>query len=133
MANYLYNGVPLPPLPEEEYQFAYIGQYQDRWYLVFSLQAVNVTVDGINMFLSNARRYEVSDGQWIRSYSANAVPTIMWSNTDVYYYDSVEEVGGTLYLAASDPIPVNPAPTLDPTALLMCWQVGNRIRQRGGA
>lgn len=29
---------------------------------------------------------------------------------------------------ASDPIPVNPAPTLDPTALLMGWQVGNRIR-----
>lgn len=131
MANYLYNGVPLPPLPEEEYQFAYIGQYQDRWYLVFSLQAVNVEVGGRHLFISNARRYEVSDGQWIRYHYGDVVPKIMWSNTDVYYSDSVEEVGGTLYLAASDPIPVNPAPTLDPTALLMGWQVGNRIR--GGA
>lgn len=54
-----------------------------------------------------------------------SLKNIVWTDTDLYRPD------GTLYLAASAPIPVNPAPTLDPTALLMGWQVGNRIR--GGA
>ena len=55
----------------------------------------------------------------------NFASALGWTNTDILNTD------GTVYLAASDPIPVNPAPTLDPTALLMGWQVGNRIR--GGA
>lgn len=50
------------------------------------------------------------------------------------YVDTNLKYTESLYLpnAASDPIPVNPAPTLDPTALLMGWQVGNWVaRQRG--
>lgn len=49
----------------------------------------------------------------------------IWSSHDILGAD-----GQTVLVAVTDPIPVNPAPTLDPTALLMGWQVGNRIRQR---
>jgi hypothetical protein len=42
----------------------------------------------------------------------------------------VEEVGGTLYLAASDPVPVSPP--LDPTALLMGWLAGKRMAAMRG-
>lgn len=64
---------------------------------------------------------------------------VLWTNHDV-----ISDIDGSVFFAASkainaetgeeidySPIPVNPAPTLDPTSLLMGWQVGNRIR--GGA
>ena len=47
---------------------------------------------------------------------------IVWSNHDILNED------GSIYFAKSnDPIPVNPAPPIDPTSLLMGWLVGKRI------
>ena len=48
-----------------------------------------------------------------------------WTNTDIYNTD------GTLYLAASAPIPIL-APALDPLSLFLGWKAGNWVaRQRG--
>ena len=53
---------------------------------------------------------------------------IKWTNTDLLNYD------GSVYLAASDPIPVGTAPALDPLSLFMGWKAGNWVaRQRGKA
>lgn len=45
---------------------------------------------------------------------------LIWSNHDIFNED------GTLYLAASDPIPVNPP---NPTAMMMGYMVGQAIRK----
>lgn len=129
--NYLYNGIELPDIPDHTYPYLYIGYNGTYWYFYCTPTEVKVSMDGYAIFVT-AKRYIARDGEWVEGNYVGSTK-IIWSNTDVYYSDSVEEVGGTLYLSASDPIPVNPAPTLDPTALLMCWQVGNRTRQRGGA
>lgn len=73
----------------------------------------------------------------VASQTAKVYP--FWTNHNV-----INDTDGSVYFAESNainaetgeeidysPIPVNPAPTLYPTALLMGWQVGNRIR--GGA
>ena len=154
MANYLYNGVELPALPEWDKQThpyaVIINMNASVTHLYFSpnpfyvkkiYQSGNIGVaplvettikrfyyDGVDSWCSIFD--ETSSAT--TAYSTLPYPNL-WANHDVYYSDSVEDLAGTLYMSASDPIPVNPAPTLDPTALLMCWQVGNRIRQRGGA
>lgn len=143
MANYLYNGIELPELPEwdkEAYPQAMIACYN------YSALATRLYVDkefrythydtGRTMISTsaNSRVYYLRDGKWDGpeeiSDAGNICfldetdETIDWTNFDVLNKD------GSVYFAASDPIPVNPAPTLDPTSLLMGWQVGNRIRQR---
>lgn len=54
--------------------------------------------------------YSLSDG------------VFLWSS-----YDIINEDDNTIYFSPSDPIPVNPAPTLDPTALLMGWRIGQKV------
>lgn len=158
MSNYLYNGVELPALPEwdrEAYPYAWIAKapYNDDYYsLIIStgecdyrswkdygsmyyLYPVDVPITVKAAYLYKGE-FETGEWNftWEKTYEENIVHTSsglglpVWSNFDVINHDD-----GSIYIAASDPIPVNPAPTLDPTALLMCWQVGNRIRQRGGA
>ena len=134
MSNYLYNGVELPDIntvwtDKTTYPYAVLFRYVSGAYcLKIATQPITVGLEG------NAvnPQYTCRNGEtWSENSTVTLLGSIFWANHDVYYSDSLEEVGGTLYLAASDPIPVNPAPTLDPTALLMGWQVGNRIR--GGA
>lgn len=147
MANYLYNGIELPQLPEwdtEIYPYAVIVRFTSAYMLAFLATPIRVQHDGstTNRFGGVAHiAYKSLEGEeWVELENSTAtIPVwVKWANYDVYYYyDSTDilypELAGVVYLAASDPIPVNPATTLDPTALLMCWQVGNRIRQRGGA
>ena len=49
-----------------------------------------------------------------------AYTDVQWTNTDIYNED------GTLYLAASIPVPVNPP---NPTAMMMGYMVGQAIRK----
>lgn len=54
---------------------------------------------------------------------------VIWTNTDI-----LNESDGTLYLAASDPIPVVTAHQLDPLSLWLGYQAGQWVaRQRGKA
>lgn len=138
MANYLYNGVELPALPEWDksaYPYALIlytpifGIAQWTLYVGSEIIYRQVT-SGYQVGFSTCKTWTTSGKVW-SARDDNAEETyivsvgsssLKWANFDVLNDD------GSVYLAASDPIPVNPAPTLDPTALLMGWQVGNRIR-----
>lgn len=151
MANYLYNGVRLPALPEYDktaYPYAIIltpSWSPDDYELLISKVAPYVTSDKYFRINGEVKgdvlRYEKGSTGWVHNSYTDALKgviyateppsvycTVCWSNHNVLNED------GSVYLSASDPIPVNPAPTLDPTALLMGWQVGNKIaRQRGKA
>lgn len=52
---------------------------------------------------ANTWDIEISDGSQSRTM---AVGLAIWANNDVFYRYDVEDVGGTLYLAASEPVPV---------------------------
>lgn len=141
--NYLYNGVELPALPEydkEKYPYAVIGDHGASWPpALWCLSAdAYYELNGNLLWLkaSAGRSWELEDGKWseYEENAGNAISVLInstsWSSTyELIWTNFNAEYNGTLYLAASDPIPVNPAPTLDPTSLLMGWQVGNRIRQ----
>ena len=156
MANYLYNGEQFQDINsvytddlKKVYPFALIktGMFStaERHLYLFREDAYYFD-NGTRYFGSNednpipscTSKYDANSGTWNEllyhdngnvNVGGNTATfgDILWSNFDVLNED------GSVYLAASDPIPVNPAPTLDPTALLMGWQVGNRIRQGGGA
>lgn len=114
---YLYNGVRLPPLPDAQgHQYAFIGTYR--------LGSTTITYVYLMDFIPLATEYQfgikrlVGTGKYIYhaiiggSRWGDAEPgeatgepfgtafTSIWSNVDVYNDD------GTLYLAASDPVPV---------------------------
>lgn len=100
---YLYNGVRLPGLPEwdkEMYPFAYIGRNSSGTCYLWCDDEVKIaSVDGQILFLS-ALGFVAKDGKWESSTAAGVGATIVWSNVDVY------DVDGTLYLTASEPVPV---------------------------
>lgn len=123
---YLYNGIRLPALPkwnEETHPFAYIikSNSSDSYYLcVYDDRAVYdekyeytpciVDTHGDNK--AQQRKYYVSNGEWAYalggkvttpyglSFSGGASDTPVWCNTDILNED------GTVYLPASEPVPV---------------------------
>lgn len=152
MVNYLYNGAERPALPEYDegvYTYAFMRHtytglaLNNRTSWLYLLKKVEYMLDSdskwcIALDSENCLKFQCSDANFaweqmdvsetefvVSSMYNSDTRYLIWSNFDVLNED------GTLYLAASGPIPVNQAPTLDPTALLMGWQVGNRIR--GGA
>lgn len=107
MANYLYNGVELPALPEwdkETYPYALLKAYGEIIELIVS--TVPYTSNGTYTFTAGeAVSYEHSNGEWTeyKTYSAERVSasfSYVWTNTNIYSYN-----GETLYHAASEPIP----------------------------
>lgn len=142
IVGYSYNGTVLPALPESEYPYAIIHSTSQYFELYLSSKPAVVysgTVIGIAgpckviKYYAYQPDYVAWENAQYSDYTQTDYPyrtgfanSAVWASYDICHKDSAE-----IYLAASDPIPVNPAPTLDPTALLMGWQVGNRIR--GGA
>lgn len=108
---YIYNDVQLPALPEwdkETYPYAYIVQNTDDsdYYLVLYTAEHKVSASGLAGALSN-RKYRVTDGEWKLIDGGSLVTgTVIWANNTVYYTESIEGIGGTVYLQATDPIPV---------------------------
>ena len=117
-AVYLYNGVQLPPLPEWDmasYPYAIIttamtgSSYNLRFYktvnyfsstanlLYFGGDGNNVSVPCVGCSMT---KYDAIWGE-LRTFDNqnSSVPKAIWSNFDMEYE-------GTLYLAASEPIPV---------------------------
>lgn len=142
MADFLYNGVQLPELPEVEgfpYKYAYYHKLNCNQYeVVCSAEPLvaNTDVGGygncvIAMLMNDkAKLYYLTGGTWSKSglgykpiYKGDV--SFQWTNYDIFF------TGGTDIYLAKSPDPVSVIPPLDPTALLMGWQVGNRIR--GGA
>jgi hypothetical protein len=108
---YLYNGIPLPALPEwdkEAYPYAVIVQNNSsgNYLFVADDEVFTAGIDGAVGRLFPGACYRYGDGAW-QPYSSGASNAKgVWSNRDIYYSDGVEEVGGTLYMEASDPVPV---------------------------
>ena len=142
MAEKLYNGVKLPALPiVEGYDYSYMtSQWVDDSGYKLMLCSSRVHMNGILGYpvpmddVSDLLIY-YSDGtsEWELSgeYSGIAPNSLLWimdgslifwTNTDILNED------GTLYLAASDPIPVTITAPIDPTSLLMGYRVGQMIR-----
>ena len=141
MANYLYNGVELPALPDwdkETYPYAYIGTNivtGGTELAFFSARMAATRSDGVfSMFIRDTMGglYRLVDGVW-KSGTGGAYSFLpFWCNADYYYskssqYSIEESLLGTLYLAASDPIPVGVNPP-DPLSLVMGYRVGCAIR-----
>lgn len=129
---YLYNNIALPALPDwdkETYPYAVIVRNEDvspGYWFVASESTYAVTES--NGFMPSVRGddvqylYDVDTQTWTESeMSMYAAPCVKWANYDVYDTD------GTLYLAASEPVPVT-SPYIDPKSLLMGYRVGCILR-----
>ena len=111
---YSYNGTVLPKLPErdkEKYPYAYVvhgsSVYKVR-YCSVPLVALNLSQILSNTFETLGEYeidYTLENGEWVDENYAGGCSAV-WSNTDIYYDDSLSDVGGTLAMAASDPVPV---------------------------
>lgn len=122
MTSYLYNGIELPALPETDKPYVVIFRgVTGAYYLKLSDTAITTDSDG-----NAVNPQYIANGT--ESWSENTVITVtgevIWTNYDVYTTD------GTLYLSASDPIPVG-TPITDPLSFMMGWQLGQRLRMRG--
>ena len=109
---YLYNGVRLPKLPESEYKYVLIQQLNSRWFQAFATKEKPYVSDKYLYFPSESMLWDnyyafdytyTDDWGAIEGASAGlnqVASSFIWSNTDILNTD------GTVYLSASDPIPV---------------------------
>lgn len=115
---YLYNGVRLPELPEWDktaYPYAIIAQLSNDTYGTYYA----LVVTKMNPYhLENGVHFDTSDGkggdpkksycytpysewgEFAETYTWQMTKTVVWTNADILNED------GTVYLAASDPVPV---------------------------
>ena len=111
--HYSYNGTELPILPanwdKEKYPYAIVLDMLGMKYLIVSSSLFATTGSGYTTTVTtDVAEYTFlkSDDKWrFDGYSTieagyNGYGTIKWSNTDIYKTD------GSIYLAASDPVPV---------------------------
>ena len=140
---YLYNGVgPLPdiytvwtPELQAEYGAAVVSVHEDTgdYYLTlhrdYSYYYPRVDADGRLATLYNGGMFKAESGQWVEATKPGILNAI-WSNVDVIYADGIitDDADG-IYIAASDPIPVNPP---NPAAMLMGYMVGQAIKLMRG-
>lgn len=139
MADFLYNGMRLPGLPDTDLPFKYIfvlestSSYTARLVLMNEIRVSNNSTAII--VPANSQYYRITWGKeetapasWgdVSNYSGvsdTLFKYILWTNFDLYNAD------GTVYLAASEPVPVT-----DHNARIMGWIVGKRLAaQRGKA
>lgn len=150
MANYLFNGIELPALPEYDktaYPYTVIVLHTGGEYsFVFTDTAVVVSPSGMTLQHPNGmttNNFNYGATQQIRSGAETwgdisygtvngYTGTAFWANFDIYDNE------GTLFLAASDPVPVGGVPTLTardlyrkingkPTKLTLYKKVGGKL------
>lgn len=136
MANYLYNGIELPALPNWDktlYPYVYITNGFlgiGRSYVCFQTIQYGENANGYYSLIIPAGTGMsglYSDNQWSEPTVTTEDKSItipneawIWANFDVLNED------GSVYLAATDPIPV---PTItDPVSFTMGYQIGCRLR-----
>jgi len=150
MANYLYNGVELPKLPEVEgYDHKVVVKFHGDGMIrvYFSKLPFTVTeildrseeyydeylcndAECISYFVYPNNQYTEKEWEYDTTDSTLRVDvyyfTPFWSNHDILKED------GTLFLAASEPVLVGIAPEIDPLSMTLGWLIGRRIAgQRG--
>lgn len=102
IVGYSYNGTVLPELPEwdkTKYPYAYILQPVSgtAYKLVAKTTKQEASTDG--KIAIGDLVFAVVDGAWVEA-DSQGIRKVIWTNSDLYHKD------GTLYLDASDPIPV---------------------------
>lgn len=146
--NYLYNGVELPALPEwdkEKYPYAFIVQTYaagmllgTKLYFLTELEcyvADTVECECVRYRTGDIRyNYSESSDSWGEAKEVDAstidsfrYDTILWTNTDIYCQTDIYYPSGTLYMAASEPVPVGGAAPIDHASFLQGWLVGRRL------
>lgn len=135
MVNYLYNGVELPALPEwdkETYPYANIIFFEDSMGKYYKLTASAEPVSGVSAdgYFSGfsgvaVQKWGVFDYEtaWEEATLNNTKGNIIWANHDI----STED--GTLYLAATEPVPVGGGEPIDPTSFMQGYIVGRRLAE----
>ena len=137
---YLYNGVELPALPEwdkEKYPYAVIiygnslNPKSVTFYVSKEIVVQKPDYDGVKLvferdYMKTTGTTYSDDFAWgeLKQPTSTSSPYInyaIWANTDIYNPD------GTLYLAASEPVPVT-----DHNALVQGWIVGKRLAAMRG-
>lgn len=143
--NYLYNGIEAPELPKSTLPYAYIetGIFGiAKPTLRFTDEKILATkIDETKTYCwikagTQYERYTIVDGKWEYSSSGTheesaneeadgyvvlaVIPK--WADYDIFYKD------GTLYLAASDPVPVGSAPDIEPRSFMAVLRMGQIVR-----
>ena len=142
MGNYLYNGIEAGALPnwnKDKHPHAVMVLYDynilssvDKL-VVFFLSEVKTANDlwyTIGDECATATRPVDSTGAFsafgaietLNEEKKISPENVVWSNTDIYNED------GTLYLAASDPVPVSPV-KLNPALLVQSFFTGQALRR----
>lgn len=113
---YLYNGIRLPALPEwDRGVYPYVNIFKrtdafityDMYVAVADSKEMTVDSDGSAELLTEGKLYCFTreSGEWSDwAELAGTMPNskLLWTNYDTYVYGSPD----TLYMAASDPVPV---------------------------
>lgn len=127
MANYIYNGIKLPALPEwdkETYPYAVIGRVTTNYLLRVAKSACYRTsavyIPGPIM------QWTCKDGVWSGPSELTASRYTFISSRTYWSNHNIFSADGTLYLAASEPIPV-PTWIPDLTSMVLGWQIGGVI------
>lgn len=142
LPEYSYNGMILGALPpdwdKETYPYAFIRIYEKTRYIFYAYPSLPTATEpdsnGYTLIWEKGTGYQTTEcypslSLWwedIKSGTATVVgyrfkhEEIIWANFDVLNED------GTLYLAASEPVPVTTTP-LDPAAMYLGWLMGRRI------
>ena len=103
---YLYNGVNLPPLPAMKEAFYFIG-LRAGVYHVYSYSSIKtVRSDGTMAVLAYTDSYTLNGDKWEENRTGALNFTPIWANHNILYSDSAEGVGGTVFLSASEPVPI---------------------------
>lgn len=140
MAYYLYNGVELPALPEWDKETHPYAVIRVATFALFTKALLYIMQD---FHLYDADSFQSTTGDMVCSITwttANGMDTdaewsefgetgtstfglaeTIWSNFDIYNED------GTLYLAASEPVPVSTPNAAYAKALLMGYRTGCSI------
>jgi hypothetical protein len=142
MADYLYNGVEAPAIPDSLKNEPYMCLTQGHNLAVFSEEPTIeigygddanpnsgeayglVTYTGTLEIYSNKGTY----WSYLLQYSAGTIGVLgipVWANFDFKNKD------GSLFLAASDPVPVSPV-KLNPALLVQSFFVGDAIKRMRG-
>ena len=143
MADFIYNGARLTdiysvytPELQKSHPFAFVTENHGNYHLYLSTVPLTRRLDGYQYMerteSGSVIAYKLKDSEWQRYpendheiTSGNGIGfwtfiVLHWSNFDIYNSD------GTLYLAASDPVPVT---TINPSALMQGFFVGDAIKR----
>lgn len=153
MAYYLYNGVQLPDISGAwdnliqsitAYKLSYgvfVYAPEEQLGVRFYATAYPWRYDGVNVYSADSKGtfthwaeleyhgFEDYDGfmWWKGSAGSWADPLSLTPGDCFWTSHDILNTDGTVFLAASDPIPVTEPEPIDPTSMLMGWLVGRQI------